>query len=61
MHCFDPDTCKLKRFKGAKEVMMALYDEQDTEDLMASVKAPFAGDVRDAIRTFRVGIVHGYS
>jgi hypothetical protein len=59
--CFDPDACTLKRFKGAKEVMMTLYDEQDTEDLMASVDAPFADALRGAIRTFRVGIVHGYS
>jgi hypothetical protein len=61
MHCFDPDACELKRFKGAKAVMMTLYDEQDTEDLMARIDAPLSDDLRDAIRTFRVGVVHGYS
>ena len=61
MHCYDIDSCKLKRFSGAKEVMMALYDEQDTEDLMASIKAPLADEVQSALRTFRVGVVDGYS
>jgi hypothetical protein len=61
MHCYDIDSCKLKRLSGVKEVMIALFDEQDTEDLMASIKTPLTDELQSAMRTVRVGVVNGYS
>jgi hypothetical protein len=61
LHCFDVDACKLKRFSGAKEIAMAIYDEQDTENLLASIDTTWTDVFRSAMRTFRVGVVNGYS
>ena len=51
----------MRRFQGAKAVMLALYDCQATEDLLAGVRAPMAGEVREALRDFRVTVVDGGS
>ena len=61
LHCYDEDNCKVKHFGGTKEVMMALYDEEDTEHLMACINAHWTDEFQSTMCTFRVGVVNGYS